>query len=227
MCSAFNPSECVHTPGAVGSQCCGARGAVEGSVPCSMVSPQSWYWSSLFTPPQWILDPPHRQFLPEPRFEPITLDYKCDALSIRPRLPHVFFPPVVFPSRNDFLLVIYTQKYYEWCQLCIQVMSFMCVCVLKPCQFCSFIGAVAQVEHEKYFPSAKLAEPECQLCAHMLKKYRKHSGIKRLQGNYLVLADLGSCQVSWKMLKLIHSFLVCQSPVLTTVFKICLNCGLK
>ncbi len=33
-----------HTPGAVGSQCCGARGAVGGSVSCSRVSPQSWYW---------------------------------------------------------------------------------------------------------------------------------------------------------------------------------------
>ncbi len=32
----------THTPGAVGSQRCGARGAVGGSVPCSRVSPQSW-----------------------------------------------------------------------------------------------------------------------------------------------------------------------------------------
>jgi len=53
--SAFNPSKCTHTPwkhthtyrehtpGAVGSQCCGARGAVGGSVPCSRAT-QSWYW---------------------------------------------------------------------------------------------------------------------------------------------------------------------------------------
>ncbi len=44
-----------HTPGAVGSQCCGARGAVGGSVPCSRVSPQLWYWGwrehCIFTPP--------------------------------------------------------------------------------------------------------------------------------------------------------------------------------
>ncbi len=44
-----------HTPGAVGSQCCGTRGAVGGTVPCSRVSPLSWYWRwrecSLFTPP--------------------------------------------------------------------------------------------------------------------------------------------------------------------------------
>ncbi len=33
-----------HTPGAVGSHlCCGARGAVGGSVSCSR-TPQSWYW---------------------------------------------------------------------------------------------------------------------------------------------------------------------------------------
>ncbi len=47
LCSAFNPSKCTHiavssehthTPRAVGSQCCGARGAVGGSVSCSRVS---------------------------------------------------------------------------------------------------------------------------------------------------------------------------------------------
>ncbi len=48
----------THTPGAVGSHlCCGARGAVGGSVPCSRVSPQSWYWGwrecSTFTPPTY------------------------------------------------------------------------------------------------------------------------------------------------------------------------------
>ncbi len=32
----------AHTPGAVGSRHCGARGAVGGSTPCSRVSPQSW-----------------------------------------------------------------------------------------------------------------------------------------------------------------------------------------
>ncbi len=44
-----------HTPGAVGSHlCCGTRGAVGGSVPCSR-APQSWYWGwrecCTFTPP--------------------------------------------------------------------------------------------------------------------------------------------------------------------------------
>ncbi len=46
-----------HTPGAVGSHlCCGARGAVGGSVPCSR-APQSWYWRwrerCTFTPPTY------------------------------------------------------------------------------------------------------------------------------------------------------------------------------
>ncbi len=49
VCSAFNPSKCTHThssehtPGAMGSQYCGTRGAVGGSVSCSRVSPQSRY----------------------------------------------------------------------------------------------------------------------------------------------------------------------------------------
>ncbi len=41
-----------------GQPCCSARGAVGGSVPCSRVSPQSWYWRwkehLLFTPPPTI-----------------------------------------------------------------------------------------------------------------------------------------------------------------------------
>ncbi len=54
LCSAINPSKvhthssehthCEHTPRAVGSHlCCGTRGAVGGSEPCSR-APQSWYW---------------------------------------------------------------------------------------------------------------------------------------------------------------------------------------
>ncbi len=42
MCSLHLTHPCAHTPGAVGSRHCGARGAVGGSVPCSRVSPQSW-----------------------------------------------------------------------------------------------------------------------------------------------------------------------------------------
>ncbi len=73
-----------HTPGAVGSQCCGARGAVGGLVPCSRVSPQSWYWRWrecwLFTPPTYN---PCRTWDSNPQ----PSGYKSDSLSIRPRLP--------------------------------------------------------------------------------------------------------------------------------------------
>ncbi len=69
MCSLYLTHPSAHTPGAVGSRHCGARGAVGGSVPCSR--------SHLS----------RGQILPEPRFEPTTSDYKSNALSIRPRLP--------------------------------------------------------------------------------------------------------------------------------------------
>ncbi len=42
MCSLHLTHPSAHTPGAVGSRHCGARGAVGASVPCSRVSPQSW-----------------------------------------------------------------------------------------------------------------------------------------------------------------------------------------
>ncbi len=42
MCAMHLTHPSARTPGAVGSQCCGARGTVGGSVPCSRVSPQSW-----------------------------------------------------------------------------------------------------------------------------------------------------------------------------------------
>ncbi len=67
MCSLHLTHPSAHTLGAVGSRHCGARGAVGGSVPCSRVSPQ---------------------FLPELGFEPTTLGYMSNALSIRPRLPN-------------------------------------------------------------------------------------------------------------------------------------------
>ncbi len=63
---------------------CGARGAVGRSVPCSRVSPQSWYWRwrehLLFTPPT---DNPCRTW--ESNRQP--LGYKSNSLTIRPRLP--------------------------------------------------------------------------------------------------------------------------------------------
>ncbi len=59
LCSAYKPSKCTHKveTRAVGSQFCGARGAVGGSVPCSKVSLQlylGWRERCLFTPPPTI-----------------------------------------------------------------------------------------------------------------------------------------------------------------------------
>ncbi len=113
FCSAFNPSKYTHkavrsehththrehTPGAVGSQCCGARGAVGGSVPCSMVSPQSWYWRRrerwLFTPPTYN---PCRTWDSNPQL----LGYKSNSLSIRPRLPLLFCSFFFLRKGNTF-----------------------------------------------------------------------------------------------------------------------------
>ncbi len=89
LCSAFNPSKCTHTavnthPEQWAANVAGARGAVGGSVPCSRVSPQSWYygWRErwLFTPPT---DNPCQTW--DSNLQP--LGYKSDSLTIRPRLP--------------------------------------------------------------------------------------------------------------------------------------------
>ncbi len=92
-----------HTPGAVGSHlCCGAWGAVGGSVPCSRVSPQSWYWGCreccTFTPPTYNSC---RTWDSNPR----PLGYKSDSLFIRPRLPIFTYSPQVLnctPSEKSF-----------------------------------------------------------------------------------------------------------------------------
>ncbi len=71
-----------HTPGAVGSQCCGARGAVGGSVPCSTsvvvlrVKRERW----IFTSPTY-----NSCQTWDSNTQPSG--YKSDSLSIRPRLP--------------------------------------------------------------------------------------------------------------------------------------------
>ncbi len=86
LCSAFIPSKehthsSEHTPGAVGSHlCCGARGAVEGSVPCSR-TPQSWYWG-------WRkLTPPTYNSFQTWDSNSQPLGYESNSLTIRPRLP--------------------------------------------------------------------------------------------------------------------------------------------
>ncbi len=82
LCSAFNPFKCSHTvvnthrehtPVAAGNQCCGGWGAVGGLVPCSRVSPQSWYWKRrerwLFT----ITNPPTIPARPETRSHDLSV----------------------------------------------------------------------------------------------------------------------------------------------------------
>ncbi len=44
----YAPAVNTHRAGAVGSLCCGDRGVVGGSVPCSRVSPQFWYRNGIF-----------------------------------------------------------------------------------------------------------------------------------------------------------------------------------
>ncbi len=84
LCSAFIPSKVhTHTPGAVGIQCCGARGAVGVMVPCSR-APQSRYWGwrerCTFTPPTY-------NSCQTGDSNPQPLGYESDSLTIRPRLP--------------------------------------------------------------------------------------------------------------------------------------------
>ncbi len=89
-CSAFTHPKCTHTTvnshEAVGSHlCCGARGAVGGSVPCSR-APQSWYrmWRERCT----FTSPTYKSGWPETP-TPQSFDYESDSLTIRPRLPHL------------------------------------------------------------------------------------------------------------------------------------------
>ncbi len=78
MCSLHLTHPSAHTPGAVGSRHSGARGAV-GVRSLAQGSHLS-----------------RAQFLPEPRFEPTTSDYKSNALSTRPRLPKLYFIPLIY-----------------------------------------------------------------------------------------------------------------------------------
>ncbi len=84
-----------------GQPYCGARGAVGGSVPCSRVSPQSWYWRwrehLLFTPPT---DNPCRTW--ESNLQP--LGYKSNSLTIRPRLPYNVIPEQMTLIMSDLLI---------------------------------------------------------------------------------------------------------------------------
>ncbi len=99
LCSVCNPSKwCArahtHTHRAVGSHlCCGTRGAVGGSVPCSRAA-KLWYWG-------WVeralyINSPHLQFLPVQDSNSQPLDYESDSLTIRPQLAQLYRPTCLF-----------------------------------------------------------------------------------------------------------------------------------
>ncbi len=101
ICALHLTHPSAHTHRAVGSQCCGCPGSSRGfgalfkgltSVVVMKVERLLFIHST------------HRQFLPEPRFEPTTLGYKSDTLSIRPQLP----PYITVYSRIYILLLVMT-----------------------------------------------------------------------------------------------------------------------
>ncbi len=150
-CSAFNPSKCTHTqqwvvnthrhcehtPGAVGSHCSSAQGAIGGSVPCSR-EPQSWYWRwrecCSFTIPTFN---PCRTWDSNPQ----PLNYKSDSLTTRPRLPHMFADimhssQVSQSSQNFSEKQCYSQLlYFEMCVPCWNVCFCFGLCDSAHCQF--------------------------------------------------------------------------------------------
>ncbi len=63
--------------------CCGARGAVGGSVPCSR-TPQLWYWGWR---ERWTFTPPTHNSYRTWDSAPQPSAYKSNSLTIRPRLP--------------------------------------------------------------------------------------------------------------------------------------------
>ncbi len=89
LCTVFNPSK-VHTHSSEHThhehthpEHCGARGTIEGSLPCSR-APQLWYWRwrerCTYTPPTY-----NSCRTWDSNAQP--LDYESDSLTIRPRLP--------------------------------------------------------------------------------------------------------------------------------------------
>ncbi len=87
LCSAFNPSKCTHNVNTHPEQWA-ANVAAPG---------EHWGFGVLLkgltsvvvlkVERTLVIHFPHRQFLPDPRFEHTTSGYKSDALCIRPRLP--------------------------------------------------------------------------------------------------------------------------------------------
>ncbi len=102
-----------------GQPFCGARGAVGGSVPCSRVLPQSWYWRwrehLLFTAPT---DNPCRTW--ESNLQP--LGYKSNSLTIRPRLPSIWVAKFnlkcsIWNMQNGKVVLYFK---FTFCHTCVQ-----------------------------------------------------------------------------------------------------------
>ncbi len=78
----FSHTPWIHTQSSSGQPyCCGARGVVGGSVPCSSVSPQSWYW-------RWKVEEIASYSLPPPTIpagpETRTRDLRVTSLTLYP-----------------------------------------------------------------------------------------------------------------------------------------------
>ncbi len=125
-----------HTPGAVGSQCCGARGAVGGSVPCSRVSPQSWYWRwrerCSFTPPTYN---PCRTWDSNPR----PSGYKSNSLSISlgPKLQLFITITALYLSLWHYISQL---RLFHYCKFISPNCNFVfhnCVFIARIHNFCS------------------------------------------------------------------------------------------
>ncbi len=115
LCFAFNPSKCTHTAVNIHLE----QWAAGGSVPCSRVSPQSWYVQychGYSLPPTYN---PCRTWDSNPR----PSGYKSNSLSIRPRLP---------PRRTDdtqIYIALSPNDYSpidSFCQCIDEINSWMC-----------------------------------------------------------------------------------------------------
>ncbi len=89
---------------------CGARGAVGGSVPCSRVSPQSWYW--------WVeralyIHSLHLHSCRTWDSNSQPFDYESDSLTIRPRLPLYIYIHTQ-PNTHTYIETEYTNTVHSF-----------------------------------------------------------------------------------------------------------------
>ncbi len=115
LCSAINPSkvhthssEHTHTVNTHPEQwaailCCGARGAVGGSVPCSRAT------SVVVLRVERVLyiHSPHLQFLPARDSNSQPLGYESDSLTIGPWLPHNTYVSIVQFQAEKAIIFLY------------------------------------------------------------------------------------------------------------------------